>query len=131
MLFRLCIFMLFLSSCAASMSALSERDPQLDKIGIGAKQYEIENLLGSRFQVMFLNDNKRIEFYKYKEAPPPNMTRSAFHLAFTAGTGGWWELFGVPIEGYNRRERVLAATYNSNDTVEDIKILEKAEEYEY
>jgi hypothetical protein len=131
MLFRLCVLMLFLSSCAASMSALSERDPQLDKIGVGAKQHEIENLVGQRFQVMFLNRGQRIEFYRFKEAPPPNMTRSAFHLAFTAGTGGWWELFGVPIEGYNKRERVLAVTYNQRDVAIDIKILEKPEEYEH
>lgn len=118
---KLIILLFFLDSCAAGMAVTSGNSVDISDIAIGAKQSEIESRLGFREKTYILNIEERIDYYKFRRGADPSMFRGGVHAAFSLGSGGLWELLGVPYEESINKNKYLAVTYNAENIAIDVK----------
>ena len=118
------IFILFLSSCAASMSLTPKPTPSVEDIGIGSTMTDVESILGINEKAIVIDREHKTFLYRFKTGGKPNIPRSVAHGGLTVATKGIWELVAIPFEEYTHRDKFLVVTFNEHDIVIDIKEIE-------
>jgi hypothetical protein len=82
------------TGCAVYLAGKGHPGTNLEALGVGTSEQEVERQLGTPSSIEPLGAGKRLSRYRVELTKQPNYTRSAIHILFDLATYGIWELPG-------------------------------------
>ena len=82
------------TGCAVYLAGKGHPGTNLEALGVGTSEQEVERQLGTPSSSEPLGAGKRLSRYRVELTKQPNYTRSAIHILFDLATYGIWELPG-------------------------------------
>jgi hypothetical protein len=82
------------TGCAVYLAGKGHPGTNLEALGVGTSEQEVERQLGTPSSSEPLGAGKRLSRYRIELTKQPNYTRSAIHILFDLATYGIWELPG-------------------------------------
>lgn len=82
------------TGCAVYLAGKGHPGTNLDALGVGTSEQEVERQLGTPTSIEPLGAGKRLSRYRVELTKQPNYARSAVHIILDLLTYGIWELPG-------------------------------------
>lgn len=82
------------TGCAVYLAGKGHPGTNLEALGVGTSEQEVERQLGTPSSIEPLGAGKRLSRYRIELAKQPNYARSAVHILLDLVTYGIWELPG-------------------------------------
>ena len=80
------------TGCAVYLAGKGQPGTNLEALGVGTSEQEVERQLGTPSSIEPLGAGKRLSRYRIELAKQPNYARSAVHILLDLVTYGIWEL---------------------------------------
>jgi hypothetical protein len=110
------------TGCAVYMAGKGHPGTNLEALGVGASEQEVERQLGTPFSSEPLGTDKRLSRYRVELTKQPNYARSVVHILLDLVTYGIWELPGSIYElRSEHRQGDVGVVYGSDDHVLEIQ----------
>lgn len=110
------------TGCAVYLAGKGQPGTNLEALGVGTSEQEVERQLGTPSSIEPLGAGKRLSRYRIELAKQPNYARSAVHIIFDLATYGIWELPGSIYElRSEHRKGEVGIVYGPNDHVLEIQ----------
>jgi hypothetical protein len=110
------------TGCAVYMAGKGHPGTNLEALGVGASEQEVERQLGTPFSSEPLGTDKRLSRYRVELTKQPNYARSVVHILLDLVTYGIWELPGSIYElRSEHRSGDVGIVYGSDDHVLEIQ----------
>ncbi len=82
------------TGCAVYLAGKGQPGTNLEALGVGTSEQEVERQLGTPSSIEPVGAGKRLSRYRIELAKQPNYARSAVHILLDLVTYGIWELPG-------------------------------------
>ena len=110
------------TGCAVYLAGTGQPGTNLEALGVGTSEQEVERQLGTPSSSEPLGAGKRLSRYRIELAKQPNYARSAVHILLDLVTYGIWELPGSIYElRSEHRSGDVGIVYGSDDHVLEIQ----------
>jgi hypothetical protein len=110
------------TGCAVYLAGKGHPGTNLEALGVGTSEQEVERQLGTPSSIEPLGAGKRLSRYRVELAKQPNYLRSAVHILFDLATYGIWELPGSLYElRSEHRTGEVGFVYGPGDQVLEIQ----------
>jgi len=110
------------TGCAVYLAGKGQPGTNLEALGVGTSEQEVERQLGTPSSIEPLGAGKRLSTYRIELAKQPNYARSVVHIIFDLATYGIWELPGSIYElRSEHRKGEVGFVYGPNDHVLEIQ----------
>jgi len=110
------------TGCAVYLAGKGHPGTNLEALGVGTSEQEVERRLGTPSSSEPLGAGKRLSRYRVELAKQPNYARSVVHILLDLVTYGIWELPGSIYELRNEhRSGDVGIVYGSDDLVLEIQ----------
>jgi hypothetical protein len=110
------------TGCAVYLAGKGQPGTNLEALGVGTSEQEVERQLGTPSSSEPLGAGKRLSRYRIELAKQPNYARSAVHILLDLVTYGIWELPGSIYElRSEHRSGDVGIVYGSDDHVLEIQ----------
>jgi hypothetical protein len=106
------------TGCAVYLAGKGQPGTNLEALGVGTSEQEVERQLGTPSSIEPLGAGKRLSRYRIELAKQPNYARSAVHILLDLVTYGIWELPGSIYElRSEHRKGEVGFVYGPDDHV--------------
>lgn len=110
------------TGCAVYLAGKGHPGTNLEALGVGTSEQEVERQLGTPSSIEPLSAGKRLSRYRVELTKQPNYARSAIHILLDLVTYGIWELPGSIYElRSEHRSGDVGIVYGSDDHVLEIQ----------
>ena len=110
------------TGCAVYLAGKGQPGTNLEALGVGTSEQEVERQLGTPSSIEPLGAGKRLSRYRIELAKQPNYARSAVHILLDLVTYGIWELPGSIYElRSEHRKGEVGFVYGPDDQVLEIQ----------
>jgi len=110
------------TGCAVYLAHQGHPGANLEALGVGTSEQEVERQLGTPSSSEPLGAGKRLSKYRVELTKQPNQLRSLAHLVLDCATIGIWELPGSIYElRREHRKGDVGILYGADDRVLEIK----------
>ena len=110
------------TGCAVYLAGKGQPGTNLEALGVGTSEQEVERQLGTPSSIEPLGAGKRLSRYRIELAKQPNYARSAVHILLDLVTYGIWELPGSIYElRSEHRKGEVGFVYGPDDHVLEIQ----------
>ena len=110
------------TGCAVYLAGKGQPGTNLEALGVGTSEQEVERQLGTPSSIEPLGAGKRLSRYRIELAKQPNYARSAVHILLDLTTYGIWELPGSIYElRSEHRKGEIGFVYGPDDHVLEIQ----------
>lgn len=110
------------TGCAVYLAGKGHPGTNLEALGAGTSEQEVERQLGTPSSIEPLGAGKRFARYRVELTKQPNYARSAVHILFDLATYGIWELPGSIYElRSEHRKGEVGIVYGPDDHVLEIQ----------
>jgi hypothetical protein len=110
------------TGCAVYLAGKGHPGTNLEALGVGTSEQEVERQLGTPSSIEPLGAGKRLSRYRVELAKQPNYLRVAVHILLDLVTYGIWELPGSVYElRSEHRSGDVGIVYGSDDHVLEIQ----------
>lgn len=110
------------TGCAVYLAGKGQPGTNLEALGVGASEQEVERQLGTPSSSEPLGAGKRLSRYRVELTKQPNYARSAVHILLDLATYGIWELPGSLYElRSEHRKGEVGFVYGPDDQVLEIQ----------
>lgn len=110
------------TGCAVYLAGKGQPGTNLEALGVGTSQQEVERQLGTPSSIEPLGAGKRLSRYRIELAKQPNYARSAVHILLDLVTYGIWELPGSIYElRSEHRKGEVGFVFGPDDQVLEIQ----------
>jgi hypothetical protein len=110
------------TGCAVYLAGKGHPGTNLEALGVGTSEQEVERMLGTPSSSEPLAAGKRLSRYRVELTKQPNYARSAVHILLDLVTYGIWELPGSIYElRSEHRSGDVGIVYGSDDHVLEIQ----------
>jgi len=110
------------TGCAVYLAGKGHSGTNLEALGVGTSEQEVEHELGTPSSSELLGAGKRLSRYRVELTKQPNYARSAVHILLDLVTYGIWELPGSIYElRSEHRSGDVGIVYGSDDHVFEIQ----------
>jgi hypothetical protein len=110
------------TGCAVYLAGKGHPGTNLDALGVGTSEQEVERQLGTPSSIEPLGTGKRLSRYRVELAKQPNYLRVAVHILLDLVTYGIWELPGSVYElRSEHRSGDVGIVYGPDDHVLEIQ----------
>ena len=110
------------TGCAVYLAGTGQPGTNLEALGVGTSEQEVEHELGTPSSSELLGAGKRLSRYRVELTKQPNYARSAVHILLDLVTYGIWELPGSIYElRSEHRSGDVGIVYGSDDHVLEIQ----------
>lgn len=110
------------TGCAVYLAGKGQPGTNLEALGVGTSEQEVERQLGTPSSIEPLGAGKRLSRYRIELAKQPNYARSAVHILLDLVTYGVWELPGSIYElRSEHRKGEVGFVYGPDDHVLEIQ----------
>ena len=110
------------TGCAVYLAGTGQPVTNLEALGVGTSEQNVERQLGTPSSIEPLGAGKRLSRYRVELAKQPNYARSAIHILLDLVTYGIWELPGSIYELKSEpRKGEVGFVYGPDDHVLEIQ----------
>lgn len=110
------------TGCAVYLAGTGQPGTNLEALGVGTSEQNVERQLGTPSSIEPLGAGKRLSRYRVELAKQPNYVRSAIHILLDLVTYGIWELPGSLYElRSEHRKGEVGFVYGPDDQVLEIQ----------
>ena len=110
------------TGCAVYLAHKGHPGANLEALGVGSSEQEVEHQLGTPFSNEPLGAGKRLSRYRVELTKQPNQLRSLAHFVLDCATIGIWELPGSIYElRREHRKGDVGFVYGADDRVLEIQ----------
>ena len=110
------------TGCAVYLAGKGHPGANLEALGVGTSEQEVERQLGTPSSSELLGAGKRLSRYRVELTKQPNYARAAVHILLDLVTYGIWELPGSIYElRSEHRSGDVGIVYGSDDHVLEIQ----------
>jgi hypothetical protein len=110
------------TGCAVYLAGNGQPGTNLDALGVGTSEQEVERQLGTPSSIEPLGMGKRLYKYRVELPKEPNYTRTAVHILLDLVTYGIWELPGSIYElRSEHRKGEVGFVYGPDDYVLEVQ----------
>ena len=110
------------TGCAVYLAGTGQPGTNLEALGVGTSEQNVERQLGTPSSIEPLGAGKRLSRYRVELAKQPNYARSAIHILLDLVTYGIWELPGSLYElRSEHRKGEVGFVYGPDDQVLEIQ----------
>jgi len=110
------------TGCAVYLAGKGHSGTNLEALGVGTSEQEVEHELGTPSSSELLGAGKRLSRYRVELTKQPNYARAAVHILLDLVTYGIWELPGSIYElRSEHRSGDVGIVYGSDDHVLEIQ----------
>jgi len=110
------------TGCAVYLAGKGHSGTNLEALGVGTSEQEVEHELGTPSSSELLGAGKRLSRYRVELTKQPNYARAAVHILLDLVTYGIWELPGSIYElRSEHRSGDVGIVYGSDDHVLEVR----------